>query len=200
MKSTFAAASILALASSTHAAITGTAGMVTFGAPPPIANFPPLIGPTAQAWDEQQNIVVPPLMCEMTVNPSNSTTLTPGPVAGLVNSHFIHFTHFPAISATGDVFFSEPIVGVIFRDLSLDMSDGPAGALGTIYPTGQMFRGLNAGTIFISGNTLHFDFINPVPGIQEITQVRVLTRPVPAPGAAALAGIGGLLALRRRRA
>lgn len=200
MKHTLAAACSLSLASVAGAAITGTAGMVTFGAPPPIADFPPLIGPNAQAWDEQQNIIVPPLMCEMTVNPSNSTTLTPGPVAGLVNSHFIHFTHVPSMSATGDVFFSDPIVGVIFRDLSLDMSDGPAGALGTIYPTGTMFRGMNAGTIFISGNTLHFDFINQVPGITEITQVRVLTRPVPAPGAAALAGMGGLLALRRRRA
>ncbi len=168
-------------------------------APPALANFPTLLGPMAQAWDEQQGVQVAGIFCDMTVNPSNSSGPTPGFVTGVVDSHFIHFTHASTFLVSGDIWFNNPIVGVIFNDGPLNTSDW-LGAGGTLYPTGQGGRGTslaNGSNIMINGNYLHFTF-NDFSPVVEISQVRVLTQ-VPAPGAAALAGLGGLMVLRRRR-
>ncbi|CAG0968407.1 hypothetical protein PHYC_01108 [Phycisphaerales bacterium] len=170
-------------------------------APPAVANFPTLFSNNAEAWDELQGVAVANVLCDMTVNPSNSSTPSPGLVSGLVDSHFIHFTHGTAFMVSGDIWFNDPIVGVMFNDTLLDTSDW-LGSGGTLYPTGQIGRGtslLNGSNIMINGNYMHFT-LNDFSPVVEISQLRVLTRPVPAPGAAAVAGLGGLLALRRRRA
>lgn len=170
-------------------------------APPTTANFPTLFSINAEAWNEQQNVNVVNVFADMTVNPSMSTTPTPGLVSGPVNSHFIHFTHATVFSVVGDIWFNEPIVGVMFNDTPLDLSDW-LGSGGTTYPTGQVGRGMgglnNGSQITINGNYMHFNFIDFSP-VVEITQVRVLTRAVPAPGALGLAAVGGLFVCRRRR-
>lgn len=199
---TIVAAALATLAAaSAHAAIVGTTGVAMQIGNPPIANFPPLTGPNAFCWDEQQNVLVSAgAFADLTVNPGNSGSPTPGLVIGTFDSHFVHWADFSGVNGTGTITFSGNIEAVMFNDIPLDLSDPTFGALGTAYPTGQALRGLNAQSFLsISGNTLAFNFM-PFPGAIEIEQVRVLTRPVPAPGAAALAGLGGLLVFRRRRA
>src|ERR1041384_484677 len=107
MKTSLAIVSVLALAAAAQGAITATGGAATQIAPPPVANFPALIGPITFAWDEQQNrTITSGLLADMTVNPSSSTGPSPGLVTGPVDSHFIHFSHVPSISAVGDVWFN----------------------------------------------------------------------------------------------
>ncbi len=190
-----AASALLAPAAS--AAVVSVFGAATLVGNPPIANSPPLFGPNAFVWDEQQGVSVSGLPCDMTVNPSNSTTPTPGPVFGFVDSHFIHISNNTGMPTIGGVIFNNPIIGVAYDDLFLDVSDPVVGAFGTAYPTGQPFRGMQFGVVSIVGNMLRFD-IPVVPGAIDMTQIRVYTQ-VPAPGAAALAGLGGLLIVRRRR-
>lgn len=190
-----AASALIAPAAS--AAVVSVFGAATQIGNPPIANFPPLSGPVAFVWDEQQGVSVSGLPCDMTVNPSNSTSPTPGPVFGVLDSHFIHIANFTGTPTIGGVIFNNPIVGVAYDDLFLDVSDPVVGAFGTVYPTGQSGRGMQFGIVQINANVLRFD-IPAVPGAMDITQIRVYTQ-VPAPGAAALAGLGGLMAFRRRR-
>lgn len=191
------ALSALATTQAAHAIITGTANAAIQIAPPPVANFPALIGPNGFAWNEQQNVLVSGVFCDMTVNPSNSILPTPGIVTGPVDSHFIHICDLSGVPTLGDVFFATPIIGVMFNDFTLDNSDF-LGAGGTSYPTLQPGRGMGQGVIQINGNHLRFD-IPAVAGAADITQIRVLTHAVPAPGSLALAGLGGVALLRRRR-
>lgn len=191
----------LLLAGSAHAIITSVSLPNMQIAPPPVANFPAIIFPDAVAWNEQQNVFVASgVMADLTVNPGNSGSPTPGMLVGLFDSHFIHWGAFTGVNATGTVTFQDPIAAVIYSDTLLDISDPTFGALGTVYPTGQVARGLG-GNSFVSilGNTLTFN-LAPIAGTTEVEQIRVLTRPIPAPGAIALAGLGGLLVARRRRA
>ncbi len=183
-------------------AITSVAGMGAQIAPPPIADFPTLSGPFADAWDEQQNVTLPAggVLVDMFVNGGSMTSgaPTPGVVTGVVDSHFLHQTLGTVPSTSGTVTFSGAILGVIYSDNLLDLSDF-LGAGGTVYPTGQVFRGMNpGGFLSASGNTLQWNF-QSFTGAIEIEQVRVLTRAIPAPGGVCLAGLGGLWGMRRRR-
>lgn len=199
MKTTLALATFT-LASAAFGSISATGLQCVQIGPPPVADFPGLFSLNAEAWDEQQGIIVNNVFCDMTVNPSNSGGPTPGLVSGLVDSHFIHFTHGSVPFVSGDIWFNDPIVGVMFNDAPLDLSDW-LGAGGTTYPTGQIARGTNlafGSTIAINGNYMHFSLVDINPAI-VISQIRVLTRPVPAPGAIGLAALGGLVAFRRRR-
>lgn len=199
MRTTLAIAS-LALAANAMGSISATGLQCVQISPPVTANFPPLFSLNAEAWDELQGVMVANVFCDMTVNPSNSGGPTPGLVSGLVDSHFIHFTHGSVPFVSGDIWFNDPIVGVMFNDAPLDLSDW-LGAGGTLYPTGQIARGTNlafGSNIAINGNYMHFSLVDINPAI-AISQIRVLTRPVPAPGAIGLAALGGLVAFRRRR-
>ena len=192
---------VLAVASaSASAAIIGTTGAAIQIGPP--ANCTPgfLNGPNAWAWDEQQNRGFVGL-ADMTVNPGVSSSPTPGAIAGVYDSHFLHYEDYSGLPpAVGTVSFNNPIVAVFYMatTLSLDNTDAPLGAFGTVYPTGYPFRSLNATSLFsISGNTISFNFSTISP-VQEVVQVRVLTA-VPSPAGASLLTFGGAAALLRRR-
>lgn len=201
MKTTLIATGIaLSMAAASQGAIVSVLGQVTQIAPPTNANFPTLLGPLAQTWDEQQNVPVSAgLFADITANPGSSGSPTPGLVAGIFNSHFIHFSSVPAPGfASGQVTFDGPIVAVMFNDATLDLSDG-LGAFGTTYPTGLVGRGLGGqSNVVVLGNTIRFNLFGSATGALDIEQVRVLTHPVPAPGALALAATG-LVMIRRRR-
>lgn len=183
------------------AAITGVTGAATWLGVAPTSCFPgALTGPTVYAWDEQQNVFTGGVFVDMVNNPGSSGGAISGVIGGNFDSHFLHLEDYSGVGPfIGSVTFSGPIIGVIFVNTTLDSTDAGFGALGTAYPTGYPFRGLNSQSSFsISGNTLKFNLwsISPVP---EIVQIRVLTHPIPAPGAMALLGLGGLCVARRRR-
>jgi hypothetical protein len=192
---------LAAIAPLAGASIVGVTGQATQIGSPASCLPSVLTGPNAYAWDEQQNLNISAgLLVDMSTNPSFAPGgNTPGVVTGNLDSHFIHFDTLSGNSATGTVTFSGFIVGVMFSDNFLDLSDAPCGALGTAYPTGFAGRGFNLqGTIRIIGPTLFFD-LHGHPGAIDPEQVRVLTRHVPASGPLALLGLGGLVALRRRQ-
>ncbi|MGD9692192.1 MAG: hypothetical protein AB7G17_12210 [Phycisphaerales bacterium] len=183
-------------------AISTVVGMGTQIAPPAVANFPTLTGPLVDAWDEQQNVTLPAagVLVDMFVNGGSMTSGAPtaGVVTGVVDSHFLHLTSGPLPFVSGTVTFSGAILGVIYSDLWLDLSD-TYGAFGTVYPTTVPLRGMNTtGFLSAAGNTLQFQF-QAQTGAIEIEQVRVLTRAVPAPGGVCLGALGMLAGMRRRR-
>ena len=206
MKIAFTMAAVLGTAlaaGSASAAITGVAGQTTWlGTPPLSCNPGALMGTTAFAWDEQQNITLATLAVDMTNNPGNSSFTIPGLLGGTFDSHFIHFEGIPGIiGVQGSVTFATNIVGVIFKNTTLDLSDVTCGSPGTTYPTGYPFRGTNTiqpSFFSINANVLTFN-LNSLASVAEVAQIRVITQSVPAPGAAALLGLGGLAMIRRRR-
>jgi uncharacterized protein (TIGR03382 family) len=188
-------------ASSAQGAIIGVSGQTTWLGVAPVACTPgALTGPNAFTWNEQQGIFVNNVQCDMINNPGVSPGV-PGLVSGLVDNHFIHFEPNTAVQfVSGSVTFASRIRGVIFRNVFLDITDIPLGAPGTLYPTGYPLRGLNAASMFsINNNVLTFQFAAPLP-TADILQLRVITEHfVPSPGSMALLGLGGLVAVRRRR-
>lgn len=196
-----AVAATLTTASLASAAITGVTGQTTLlGSPPVACTIGSLVTPNAYVWDEQSNVAITAgILATETQNPGGSASPVSGVLFGTFDSHFIHFDSSSGVTnAVGTVTFSQPIVGVIFRALDLDNSDLALGSLGTVYPTLFPFRNLAPGFFTISGNTLSFNFSAFVP-TTDISQLRVLTHPVPAPAGLAVLGGAGLLALRRRR-
>lgn len=184
------------------AAITSVTGNTTWlGSPPAACGFGQLTGINAYTWDEQLN-VSGAFFADMTNNPGSSASPIPGVIGGSFDSHFIHFDGIPGvIGASGTVTFNGPIIGVIFYATSLDNTDAPLGAFGTVYPTGYPFRGINTtmpSSCSILGNTITFSLANISP-VGEVAQIRVLTHSVPAPGAPAALALAGLLVARRRR-
>jgi len=137
---------------------------------------------------------------DMVNNPGTSAGAIAGTLAGNYDSHFIHLEDYSGAGPfTGSVTFSGTIVGVIFVNTTLDNTDVQFGSGGTIYPTGYPFRGLSTQSSFsIVGNQINFSLFALSP-VAEVVQIRVLTKPVPAPGAFALLGLGGLAMTRRRR-
>jgi hypothetical protein len=201
----FRVSSLVALsltASFASASISNVTGQTTWLTSPPTAcGWGQLTGFNAFAWDEQQNVTMSVFVDE-TQNPGGNVSPIPGTITGTFASHFIHFDGIPGvIGATGTVIYNQPIVGVIFQPLSLDNTDGPLGAGSTFYPTTYAFRGLNTSPpsfCTVVGNTISFN-LNALAPTVDIAQIRVLTH-VPAPGAAAVLGMSGLLVARRRRA
>jgi len=197
-----AIATLLVSGSLASASIIATTGPINWLVSPPASCQPFLLnGFTGYTWDEKQNVNLN-LVVDMVNNPGSSNSPIPGTINGTYSSHFIHFDpNAAALPISGTITYNAPIVAVIFRNINLDNSDGPAGALTTVYPTGFTFRGLIAAPssfVTISGNVLTYN-LNTVNPVYNIAQVRVITQ-TPAPGSTALLGLSGIACFRRRRA
>jgi hypothetical protein len=190
-----------------NAAITGVTGSTTWlGVNPPNAQQFNLTGPNVYAWDEQ---VAPAFNVGLNLF-GNGTYTGFSPyfagflTAGAVESHMLHFDPGAAPPfAAGSVSFSGTIIGAIFDETLLSATDASHGALGTVYDTGNPFRSFGGNvlgntSLTIAGNTMSFQFM-PTPGqMNRMCEVRVFTL-VPTPGSISLAGLAGIVGLRRAR-
>ncbi len=198
---------VVAAATTANAAITGNTGMTTYLAVPPVnAQQFALTGVTAYCWNEQNNVNSSATVVNLTA-PGTYTGpgANVGVVSGLFESHFIHFDPSPTPGGVGgSVTFSAAIRAVIYDENLLTISDGPFGAGGTTYATGNPFRSTNGNAlggnvVTFAGNTINFQ-LGVFPGqVNRMVEIRVLTDVVPTPGTGALALAGTLLASRRRR-
>jgi MYXO-CTERM domain-containing protein len=190
-----------------NAAILSTSGQVVQIAPPASAVYGALPGPPAFAWNEASGVSSTAVL----VNTLGNGTFTGGSYsptvyAGLLDSHMIHFDASTGVAVVqGSVTFSSNIVAVIYENNLLDISDGPLGAFGTTYATGDPFRShssmLGTTSYTVAGNVLTFTlWANSSPAWpNKMAELRVLTDAVPGPGAAALLGLAGLAGRRGRR-
>ena len=126
-----------------------------------------------------------------------------------MSSYFLHFDpssnppESTYISASGTVTFSQPILGIILLDATLDNTDGIFGT-GTTYPGVVVARGIEFNWSsspdiidFLSSNTIG---LNPAAATgNKFDQVRVLTAiPIPATLWIFGAGVIGLVGIRRK--
>lgn len=196
------------LALAARASIVSTAGQTTWLASPPASAWlGALTGANAYVWNERQNQPAGLIPVNISVNPSVNTGYVPqlnAVFAPAVASHMIHFE--PAAGAplqcVGSVTFSTPVIGVIYSGLWLSGSDPLFGAPATTYYSFGWGRSygmfLGQSVVSVSGNTVSFDLRPTYAGIL-MSELRVLTRPVPAPSTLALAGLAALAGGRRRR-
>ncbi|MCE9619239.1 MAG: hypothetical protein K8R92_04955 [Planctomycetes bacterium] len=194
----------LAFAGLANAAITGVGGSVNWlGVNPPSAVMGNLTGSLAYAWDEQTGYSSTALPVNLTApGVYTGPTMNFSLAAGSFDSHMIHFDPGTPAFCSGSVTFSGPIIAVIYDQQLLTISDLTLGALTTTYDTGNPFRSFSSNAlgfsiVAYSGNTLSFNFV-PDPAMQ-MYEMRVLTHTVPAPGAAGLLAMTGLVGARRRR-
>lgn len=191
---------------SAQAAVTSAGGSAVIIAPPPST----LLGANqslTQAWafNEVSNFTLATNLPVNATTPGTYTSngsLTPGSIAAgtVINSHYLYSDPVAGALTTyeGFVEFDQPILGVICLRADLNSTDF-LGAPGTAYGDNAA-RGLELSqaerfTITIAGNRVNFRFETST----ATDDIRVITA-VPAPGSAALLGLGGLLAARRRRA
>ena len=207
---TLASIAVLAASAGTaSAAIVSVTGSAVQIAAPASALQLALPGPPAFCWNEQQNVAIP--ASGLAVNtlgngfwtgPANNSTLYFG---GPVDSHIIHFDASQGVANVGgQVTFSGNIVAVIYENILLSATDLSLGAIGTTYATGNPLRS-HTSALFqsayqVNNNVLDFSLWASVLNLpNRMTEMRVLTAAVPAPGALALLGIAGLVGSRRRK-
>lgn len=197
----------LSLAAAANASISSNAGSTTFlGTPPVNAQQFNLNGATAYCWNEQTGVASSATPVNLTSNGIYSgPTPNLGIVSGTFDSHFIHFDPSPTpIAISGSVTFNTNIAAVIYDRTLLSLSDSVFGSGGTTYDSANPLRSLVGNAVgsngfTVAGNTLFFQ-MGVFPGmINRMIEIRVLTVSVPTPSTAALATLGGLVTLRRRR-
>jgi len=190
------------------AIIASGGGIVTI--PAPVSVVPgALVSPPAYAFNELAGVGYAGPVDDLLPGvgmPVPPRVPVPGALPpGRFNSHFIHMdSGVPGAFAIGPlganfVTFDGPIVAVIFRGATLDVSDAPLGAPGTLYPGGLISRGLELGTptdayVLLSPTTISIAWEQ----FNGIDQIRVITL-VPAPGAALSVLAAAPVLLRRRR-
>lgn len=203
------AALTAAAGTATHAtaAITAVSGNTTWLGSPPASAMPgALAGNNAFTWNEQSGVLLSNLTVNILGSSGTYTGNTPylNSLSGTFDSHFIHFDNASGIAfVNGSVTFSTKIVAVIYQDALLNISDPILGSFGTVYPTNMPGRSygpaLGATSITLATNTLFFNIFANAAAFR-LEELRVITEhAVPAPGALALVGMGGLVMARRRR-
>lgn len=203
----------LVLVQLVDAAVISTVGAVQFVAPPGSANqlspAPPGLPAAARVWNERFDFQLGgPLRVDATLPGVYDHSYQMGPFYvdrfEHVSSHFIHVAQNTGGRIQGSVTFDNDILGVIcigdaiFLGSSLDESDFLTA--GTIYPDGQIDRGLEIGP---AGDRLHISSDRRtlsfwLDSSTSSDSIRVITA-VPAPGPLALAGLAVLTVSRRRR-
>jgi hypothetical protein len=194
-------------AASLNAAITGVSGQATWLVTPPASAWlGALSGPNAYVWNERQNRLTGWAPVNINVNPSVNTGYTPqlnSVSAPAFDSHMIHFDPGAGpLVCKGSVTFATPILGVIYSGLWINGTDAWLGSPSTTYYTWGWGRShgmfLAQSVVSVSGNTLTYELRPNYAGIL-MSELRVLTRPVPAPSTLAVVALLGLTAGRRRR-
>lgn len=200
------------LAGTAAGAITGVSGAGVQIIPPPSVNPGDLESNTdVYVFNEVQDISAPfDIDINLVGTPGATAATNPGgpvgqiPFGQFISSHFLHSDQVgPGFTTlTGTVSFDREILGLQFLDAELDTTDSTLGAAGTSYPTFASRRGADWDSGFselfsisTDGKTLRYT----VGTSNVIDQVRIITRGVPTPGSAALIGLAGLAAVRRRR-
>ncbi|MBX7074085.1 MAG: hypothetical protein K1X71_13150 [Pirellulales bacterium] len=198
---------LAALASST----TVLAGVIPIAPPPSV--LPGVLESNTDAYrfDEQQVLLGVAVAVDIATPGlyDNSNPDDPGviPAGTWVRSYFLHRD--PVGSAfgvvTGTVISPTKVLGIIFSDANLDATDPLVGALGTTYPTGTGFRGMEIpfiitpDEIFWDGNQVTVSFESDAALV--VDQIRVLAEiPEPASATITLSGCFALGWAARRRA
>lgn len=191
------------------AAIVSTSGdTVVLNNAPASVHFGEMEAPTsAYVFQERSNIVLDHNMVSDLCHPGtyvgSFAPLDELLESGELDSYYVHADPSDgAYTFTGTITFDKEIVGVFFADGSLDATDAIFGSELTDYEGGRYGRGTLEGvrdviTISEDRKTITFELR---AGGTSGDQFRVVTaNAVPAPGALALVGLGGLVATRRRR-
>lgn len=196
------------VASSAHGSIVSTSGqMIQIAPPPSLQTGQQAYGTYAVAINEKQNVLFNGVVDRLNPVPGfnyTTSTVSPAVVSTYVNSHIIHFDDTnagnPRNNIVGTVTFDSPIIGLIYINTRLNTSDGQLGNIGTtVYPFGVPNRGFAVAYSGLDTARLLNPYTIQVTLGAAMDQIRVLTLPVPAPGAMALLPLAGLLTARRRR-
>ena len=177
------------------AAVLGVTGDVSIiGTPSSVTNATPNSNTSMLVFNEVQNLVLG----------SNITTSTGTILAGTrVNSQMVllnRVSNTTLLKLKGTVTFDGLILGFITSTAGLAATDAILGAVGTTYEKFRL-RGLE-GNESVSGqgtSTLALNLIVRQPG-DWMRVVTVAAVPVPAAGFLLVGALGGLAALRRRKA
>ncbi len=146
-----------------------------------------------QGFDEVQGLTLAGALEVYSYGAAANVTLGAGTV---ISSHMVLFDPVQTASATADVTFDQPILGIIYLDLDLFNTHTLLGRAGVNYPgtnvTAYGFENTES-ALLVDAYTLRFTATASNPG----DRFRVIT--FPTPGALALGGMGLVMAGRRRR-
>jgi hypothetical protein len=222
MKRIALAVSVLALLAVTgtgYADITLIAGDAAMGTTDPDLNLGKSESGDLQLLNEQQDVILSDsLSLDLTasyldslggawVMATHGTMPTHGGAVSAgttVRSHLIHFDPLAGVLdwAVATLTFDSPILGVMVTDDSLDASDH-LGLAGITYPNGV--RRLEGNATYT--DSLEYTLLSPnvlqvrmLIANSGLDQVRVITSPVPVPGAMLLGAMGlGMVGWMKRR-
>lgn len=200
-------AALVSFGTGASAGVASTSANVDIIAPPPSVVVGALeSNDRVKLFNEKSSHALSaPLFVDVT---QTGSAITPGNIATgtVVDSWFLHADPVGGSVRTyqGFVTFDTPVLGIILRDGSLDLSDAELGAAGTTYPFQVAYRGyeFNGNDLFaLSADRLTVRFTAVTSTV--VDQMRIVTEaaPVPEPGSMILAGVGlsSIAGLRRRR-
>ena len=210
MKQIFGAALLGAalISGSANAAVVGVSGqMEILATPTSVTNLSPFDNDAMQIFNEVQNLVLGSALTLRDASGGPDEIIAAGT---WISSHMIFLnrtTTGTALVRTGMATFDGIVLGLITSSARLDATDALLGAIWTTYQfsttPGFGNRGLegNEGAFALSngGETLALTLRVTQPG-DWIRVVTLSAVPVPAAGFLLIGALGGLAALRRRKA